>query len=117
MPAGSIESSGHQQRAELVAVQGDGMRAAVVIGHLPAGLRPGGLGSCESQQLSRKPMLSRVSPSQPARTAGDANSARWVQDRRPRARTEADVGAHHRAQISRFGTVPAPLLRDAVQIR
>jgi hypothetical protein len=38
-------------------------------------------------------------------------------ERRLRARIDAGVGAHHRAQISRFGTAPAPFLRDAVQNR
>ena len=32
-------------------------------------------------------------------------------------RIDAGVGAHHRAQISRFGTALAPFLRDAVQNR
>jgi hypothetical protein len=46
-----------------------------------------------------------------------ANEELSVKYRRLRARIDADLGAHYRAQISRFGAAPAPFLQDAMQIR
>jgi len=58
--------------------------AAVVIGHLPAGLRPGGLGQPQIPAIERKPNVSRIGRSHyvaiPRETA-DAGHQRYAPDR------------------------------------
>jgi hypothetical protein len=58
--------------------------AAVVIGHLPAGLRPGGLGQPQVPAIERKPNVSRIGRSHhvtiPQGTA-DVGYQRYAPDR------------------------------------
>ena len=85
--------------------------AAVVIGHLRAGLRPGRLGQLRVPAIERKPNVKRPGWSRHVTTSwnlGDDSTARNAPDRRFRTHDDQLSVVYGRAQIVQFGVLRSP---------
>ena len=92
--------------------------AAVVIGYLPAGLRPGRLGQLRIPAIERKPSVSRVSRSQHVTTRQESGRCRQpeIRARSPIIRSRlADAGRWWRRADYLFGGGWPPAARTPVR--